>query len=52
MSLLESKCAEPKNKRPGVTTSFCVYDKGHEGNHSWEDTAEKRAERLSPKGKA
>ena len=44
---LAGKCAEAQDKRPGITTSFCVYAKGHDGNHSWEDTAAKRAERLA-----
>lgn len=48
---LDSKCAEPKDKRPGITTYFCVYATGHDGNHSWEDTSEKRKERLIPETK-
>lgn len=44
--LLEGKCAQPQDTRPMITTCFCVYEEGHGGNHSWEDTAAKRAERL------
>lgn len=51
MSGYDDKCLEPKDKRPGITTSLCVYPKGHDWeNHSWEDTPEKRYERLSAGG--
>jgi len=46
--LLDGKCAAPKNPKPGVTTYFCVYSKGHEGDHSWMHTAEERHKRLVP----
>jgi hypothetical protein len=46
VSGIDGKCLAPKDKRPGITTSFCVYDEAHGGNHSWEDTPEKRKERL------
>jgi hypothetical protein len=46
VSGIDGKCLAPKDKRPGITTSFCVYDEAHDGNHSWEDTPEKRKERL------
>jgi len=48
--LLEGRCAKPKNPKSGVTTYFCVYPQNHIGNHSWEDTAEKRQERMKAEG--
>lgn len=48
--LLDGRCLSPKNPEPMVTTTFCVYPKDHEGNHSWEDTAEKRRERMKQEG--
>lgn len=46
MSLLDGKCATPKDNRPGITTYFCVYEKGHDGNHSWDDKPDVRADKL------
>jgi hypothetical protein len=43
-------CAAPKDPRPWVPTYFCVYPKGHDGNHSWEDAPEKRRERMKAEG--
>jgi hypothetical protein len=50
MSVLAGRCAEPQDKRPGITTSFCVYEAGHGHNHSWQDTPERRRERLATAG--
>lgn len=44
--LLKGKCAAPKNPKPGVTTYFCVYAAGHEGQHSWQDASDTRREKL------
>jgi hypothetical protein len=49
-SLLGGRCVAPKDPRPMVTTYFCVYPKGHEGNHSWQDTADARAKRMKREG--
>jgi len=48
--LLEGRCLAPQNPEPMVTTSFCVYPKGHDGNCSWQDTAEHRAKRMKQEG--
>lgn len=50
--ILDGKCAAPKDPRPGISTFFCVYDKGHEGDHSWEHTPEKRRQLLGLAGDA
>lgn len=42
----EGRCMAPKDPRPGVTTYFCVYEEGHEGDHSWEHTEEVRVPRI------
>lgn len=48
--ILDGRCATPQNPKPGVTTYFCVYPKNHEGNHSWEDSSEKRRNRMKAEG--
>lgn len=48
--LLAGRCLQPKNPKPNVTTYFCVYPKGHDGSHSWQETAEARAERMKREG--
>lgn len=40
----------PQNPTPGVTTSFCVYPEGHDGNHSYQDSADWRRERMKREG--
>lgn len=44
--LLKGRCAKPQDPRPMVTTSFCVYRSGHNGNCSWADVPAIRLERL------
>lgn len=51
MSLMDGRCAAPKNPKPGVTTYFCVYPKGHDGAHSWQETAEERKARMKRDGR-
>lgn len=44
------RCMAPQNPTPGITTSFCVYPQGHPEGHSWQDSAEWRADRMKREG--
>jgi hypothetical protein len=48
--ILDGRCAAPKDPKPGVTTYFCVYPAGHDGPHSWQQTADERRERMKREG--
>jgi DNA mismatch repair protein MutH len=48
--MAEGRCMAPKDPRPMVTTFMCVYPKGHDGNHSWQDAADHRRERMKREG--
>lgn len=49
-TLTEGRCMAPQNPTPSVTTFFCVYPEGHDGNCSWQDTPEVRRERMKREG--
>lgn len=47
MTELAYRCLAPKDLAPGLTTSLCVYEKAHDGEHSWAHSHGRLAERSA-----